>query len=133
MVSILDSIKELHGINSADTSFDPALIMHINGALMVMTQLGVGPLGGFSITSKDDTWAQFLGNRTDLDLVKSDVYCRVRLVFDPPMNAFVVTAIEKQIIEYDWRIEAWHDPNMSNIPLYVPVPVINDDDDPFYD
>jgi len=40
--SILLSIKKMLGIDANDTSFDQELIMHINGALMVMTQLGVG-------------------------------------------------------------------------------------------
>ena len=108
--SILDSIKAMHGIESADTSFDKELIMHINGALMVMTELGVGPLAGYSITSKDQTWTEFLQGRTDLDLVFNDVHLRVKLIFDPPQNSFLVTAIERQIKEYDWRIEAWHKP-----------------------
>lgn len=110
MVSILDSIKQMHGIDIRDLSFDAELIMHINGALMVMTQLGAGPTKGFSITSSTETWDEFLEGRKDLNLVFTDVYLRVRLVFDPPQNSFLVTAIEKQIKEYDWRIETWHVP-----------------------
>ena len=108
--SILDSIKAMHGIESADTSFDKELIMHINGALMVMTELGVGPLAGYSITSKDQTWTEFLQGRTDLDLVFNDVHLRVKLIFDPPQNSFLASAIQKQIEEYDWRIEVQHKP-----------------------
>ncbi len=119
MVSILDSIKAFHGINSDDTAFDVELIMYINGALMIMSSLGVGPIGGFSISSKDDTWTDFLGERKDLDLVRTDVYLRVKLVFDPPANAFLVAAIEKQIQEYDWRIEEAH-----IIRPVTPVPIL---------
>jgi hypothetical protein len=108
--SILDSIKVMHGIGDDDTSFDKELVMHINGALMVMTELGVGPIAGYSITGKDQTWTEFLQGRTDLDLVFNDVYLRVKLIFDPPQNSFLVTAIERQIKECDWRIEAWHKP-----------------------
>lgn len=117
--SILNSIKKMLGVNSEDTSFDDELILYINGALMVMTQLGVGPKTGFSITSQNETWTQFLEGRTDVDLVFSNVYLRVRLIFDPPTNSFLVAAIEKQIKEYDWRIEAWHDPNMTTAALPV--------------
>lgn len=106
MVSILDSIKQMLGISNDDTNFNDELIMFINGALMVMTQLGVGPSQGFSITSAKNTWAELLGNRKDLDVVRSDIYLRVRLIFDPPTNSFLVAAIEKQIVEYDWRIAA---------------------------
>lgn len=108
MVSILDSIKQMLGIGSDDTSFDLELTMHINGALMLMTQLGVGPAEGFTITSQDNTWDELLGTRTDLNLVKTAIYLRVRLMFDPPSNGFLVTSIENQIKEYEWRIEIGH-------------------------
>lgn len=87
-----------------DTNFDHELILYINGALMVVNQLGVGP-NGYRITGKENTWSEFVGSRTDLELVKTDVYLRVRLVFDPPQNSFLVSAIREQITEYDWRIE----------------------------
>lgn len=109
--SILDSIKQQLGIGLDDTSFDKELVLHINGALMVMTQLGVGPDEGFRITGTNETWAQFLGDRTDLELVKSDVFLRVKLIFDPPTNSFLVNAINDQIKENDWRIEVWHEPS----------------------
>lgn len=109
--SILDSIKQQLGIGLDDTSFDKELVLHINGALMVMTQLGVGPDEGFRITGTNETWAQFLGDRTDLELVKSDVFLRVKLIFDPPTNSFLVNAINDQIKENDWRIEVWHKPS----------------------
>ena len=105
--SILDSIKQMLGIDVEDTNFDRDLIIHINGALMIMNQLGVGP-DGYKISSKTNTWSEFFGARTDLELVKTAVYLRVRLLFDPPQNAFLVTAIKEQIAEYDWRIELKH-------------------------
>ena len=121
MVSILDSIKQLLGIDAADTNFDKELIMHINGALMVMNQLGVGPNTGYSITSKDNTWDEFLLGRTDLDAVKTDIYLRVRLMFDPPQNSFLVSALEKQIQEYDWRITV----NTAPVTILPEIPEIN--------
>ena len=107
ITSILDSIKQMLGIDVEDSNFDRDLILHINGALMVMHQLGVGS-NGYKITSKDNTWTEFLEGRTDLELVKTDVYLRVRLIFDPPQNSFLVNAIKDQIAEYDWRIELNH-------------------------
>lgn len=116
MVSILDSIKQLLGIESSDTNFDKEITIFTNGALMVLNQLGVGPLTGYSITSKDNVWDEFLLGRTDLDLVKTDVYLRVRLAFDPPQNSFLVNALEKQIEEYDWRITV----NTTPVPVVDP-------------
>lgn len=107
--SILDSIKNMLGINEEDTNFDRELIIYINGALMIMSQLGVGT-DGYLISGRDDTWEDFMGDREDLELVKSAVYLRVRLIFDPPQNSFLVDAINKQIVEYDWRIEINHKP-----------------------
>lgn len=105
MESILDSVKQaIGGIEPEDTTFDKDLTMFTNGALMVMTQLGVGPAAGYSITSRENKWIEFIGDRQDLEAVKTDVALRVRLVFDPPQNAFLVKAIEDQIKEYDWRI-----------------------------
>lgn len=109
--SILDSIKQMLGSESEDTNFDKELIIYINGALMVINQLGVGP-NGYRITDKTNTWAEFMGDRTDLELVKTDVYLRVRLVFDPPQNSFLVAAIKEQITEHDWRIEMSRHPEI---------------------
>ena len=102
--SILNSIKSMQGIDVNDTTFDNELIMFTNGALMIMTQLGVGPTEGLRVTSATETWSDFLGDRTDVDLVFSAVYNRVRMKFDPPQNAFLVTAIKEQIVEDEWRI-----------------------------
>lgn len=109
--SILDSIKQMLGIDSEDTNFDKELIIYINGALMIINQLGVGP-NGYNIQDETNTWDEFLLDRTDLELVKSAVYLRVRLIFDPPQNSFLVTAIKEQIAEYDWRIEINHKPEV---------------------
>ena len=103
IVSILDSIKQLLGIDLNDTSFDKELIMHINGALMIINQLGVGP-EFYSITDKNNVWEEFTQGRKDLEIIKSFVYLKVRLMFDPPQNSFLVDSIEKQISEYEWRI-----------------------------
>ena len=105
MVSILDSIKQLLGIDVNDKNFDAELNIHINGALMILNQLGVGPEDGYSIVDKNNTWDEFVPGQKNLEAIKSSVYLRVRLIFDPPQNSFLVTSIEKQIQEYDWRIE----------------------------
>ena len=95
------------GIDSEDTNFDKELVIYINGALMILNQLGVGP-DGYSIKGKTNIWDEFLVERTDLELIKTAVYLRVRLIFDPPQNSFLVNAIKDQISEYDWRIELNH-------------------------
>ena len=80
------------------------IIMHINSVIFILTQIGIGPDEGFAITSKDQTWNDFLQGRINIESVKSYVYLKVRLLFDPPSNSFLVEAIERQISEYEWRL-----------------------------
>ena len=107
MTSILDSIKIMLGNSVDDTNFDAELIMFINGALAIINKLGVG-LTGYKISDNSNTWDEFLGDRTDLEEVKTNVYLRVRLAFDPPQNSFLVTSIKEQIAESTWYIELYH-------------------------
>lgn len=106
--SVLNSIKSLLGISTEDVNFDPELIVYINGALSVMTQLGIGPEQGFVITGANEMWTAILEDREDIEVVKTATYLRVRLLFDPPQNSFLVKAIQDQIQELDWRIEVLH-------------------------
>lgn len=105
MESILDAIKTLLGIEEKDLNFDQEIIMHINSALMILTQLGVGPSTGFKIIGDTETWDSYLEDRNDLESVKSYIYLKVRLLFDPPQNSFLVESINKQIEEFEWRLQ----------------------------
>lgn len=73
-------------------------------AIMSLTQLGVGPETGFMISSDLETWSDFIGDRKDIEGVKTFIYLKVRLVFDPPANQFLVDAMERQIRELECRI-----------------------------
>ena len=104
MVSILTSIKKLLGIEEDYTYFDSDIIMNINSALFNLMQLGVGPASGFAIKDKEATWGEFLGARKDMESVKSYVYLKTRLAFDPPQTSFLIDAIKNQISELEWRL-----------------------------
>lgn len=104
MESILTSIKKLLGIAEEDTNFDQDLIMHINSVFMILTQLGVGPSKGFSIKDENDVWSDFIPEQSSLEAVKSYVYMKVRLMFDPPLSSAVVDAINRSISELEWRL-----------------------------
>ena len=110
VASILDTIKQMLGIAVEDDNFDNELIVHINSAISVLTQLGVGPVEGYRIEDATQEWPDLLADRKDIDNVKSAVYCRVRLAFDPPQNTFLVEALNKQRDEAEWRIEVAVDP-----------------------
>ena len=108
MESILTSIKKLLGIQEEYTNFDNDIIMHINSTFSTLTQLGVGPSNGFSIKDKSSTWDEFISD-TRLECVKSYIYLKVKLLFDPPSTSAVMDSINRQINEYEWRINAFSD------------------------
>lgn len=104
MESILTSIKKLIGIEESYEHFDQDIIIYINSAFAVLNQLGVGPTEGFNIRDKTETWYDFIGERKDLETIKSYVYLKVRLIFDPPQMGYLVDAINDQIKEMEWRL-----------------------------
>lgn len=113
--SILDSIKSMLGISSEDPNFDGELVIFINSSLSTINKFGVGP-DGYRISDKSNTWDEFLLDQTDLELIKTNVYLRVRLMFDPPQNSFLVAAIKEQIAEGNWYIELYHKVEVPVIP-----------------
>lgn len=104
MESILTSTKKLLGITEECTDFDPDIIMHINTVLATLNQLGVGAYAGFAISDSTPTWDDFMGGDPRLNLVKSYVHLKVRLLFDPPLQSSVMEAINNTTKELEWRI-----------------------------
>ena len=104
MESILDSIKKLLGIQKEYTHFDSDLIMHINTVLSVLTQLGIGPTKGFSISDNTSKWKDFIGDDPRLESVRSFIHLKVKLLFDPPMSSAVIESINHMIEELEWRL-----------------------------
>lgn len=102
--SILTSIKKLLGITEECIDFDADIIIHINSVLMILTQLGVGPSEGFFIEDKNDYWDDFLEDIEQLESVKTYVYLKVRLIFDPPSSSAVIESFNRTISELEWRL-----------------------------
>lgn len=127
--SILDDTKKVLGLESEYTPFDTDLIMHINSVFSDLHQLGVGPEPGYAIASKDETWDGFLADDLRLNNVKSYVYLRVRMLFDPPSIGYVLTAKEKEIEKAEWRVTVAAD-EIKNPPKPETATV---PDDPFGD
>lgn len=120
--SILKSIKKNLNLAPDYEAFDPDVMMHINSVFSTLNQLGVGPELGFMIEDEDRTWEEFLGNDPRLNHVKTYVYLRVRLLFDPPTTGFHTTAMKEQIQELEWRLNVqredtqWVDPTPPIVP-----------------
>lgn len=104
MNSILTSIKKLLGIAEEYEHFDADLIMHINSVFMVLTQLGVGPTEGFRIQDEDATWDEFIQGEANIESVRSYVYLKVKLLFDPPLSSAVIESTNRMISEFEWRL-----------------------------
>lgn len=108
--SILLSIKKVLGAQSMLDDFDDDIKMHINSALMILRQLGIGPATGFSIHGSEETWSDFLGeDESLLEMVKSYVAMKVRIIFDPPVGG-ALDALKSSIAEFEWRLNVAVDP-----------------------
>lgn len=102
--SILISTKKLLGIAGEYNYFDTNLIMHINSVFAILTQMGVGSDVGFSIEDNTAVWTDFIPKDPRLGFVKSYMYLKVRLIFDPPLSTAVLDSMNKEIEELEWRI-----------------------------
>lgn len=113
--SILTDIKKLLGIDESYEQFDQDIIIHVNTYLRNLNQIGVGKRG-FSISDKNSKWIDFLGDNSDrLDEVKTFVYIKVRLVFDPPTSSYVLASLDKVADELEWRLNVEVDPGMDKV------------------
>lgn len=104
MDSILTSIKKLLGIAENYEHFDADIIMHINSVFSILTQLGVGPEEGFTIKDKTAVWIDFVPENPKLESIKTYVYMKVKLIFDPPLSSAVMECMKQSIAEFEWRL-----------------------------
>lgn len=107
--SILVETKKILGIDASYTAFDLDIMTHINSVFNTLHQLGVGPPDGFSIADDSALWATYTENNVLLNNVKTYVYLRVRLLFDPPATSFHLAAMQEQIKELEWRINVYRE------------------------
>jgi hypothetical protein len=115
--SILTSTKKILGIEEDYTVFDLDIMTHINSAFSTLNQLGIGPEEGFEIGDATAEWVDFIGTDLRLNSVRTYVYLRVRLLFDPPTTSYLIDSLRKQVEELEWRLNihredaSWTDPN----------------------
>lgn len=102
--SVLNSVKRGLGVGTDYDPFDAELIMHINSVFSTLHQLGVGPEDPFSISGESDVWSTFIGENKTIESVKTYVYAKVRLIFDPPTTSYGIQAFEKMCTEFEWRL-----------------------------
>lgn len=103
--SILNTIKQMIGGAAAhDTVFDVDIITHINTAFMTLAQIGIGPSTGFRIKDDLDLWSDVITDERNLESVKSYIYIKVKLLFDPPASASIAETLKQQASEIEWRL-----------------------------
>ena len=102
--SILTSIKKMLGVAEDYTEFDEDIITHINSVFLNLTQLGVGPEEGFMIEDDTAVWEDFINDSIQLQAVKTYMYLKVKLLFDPPLSSSVTESFTRMIAELEWRL-----------------------------
>ena len=106
MESILTSIKKLLGISEEYDHFDPDIIMCINTAFSILTQLGVGPQEGFRIEDETSTWTDFLGDEAKMEMIKSYIHLKVKLLFDSTsLSSTYIESAKQMLSEFEWRLK----------------------------
>ena len=107
---ILSSIKKLLGLNDGVTVFDTDIVIHINTVFANLTQMGVGPQDdegkniGFRISTGNEVWGDFTDDDILIDNVKTYVYIKVKMIFDPPTSSALIDAYNAQAKELEWRL-----------------------------
>lgn len=111
--SILKSTKKILGLDEDYTVFDLDIITHINATFSNLNQLGVGPVDGFFIEDASATWTGLDIPPKQLNMVKTYMYLKVRILFDVPATSFHIEAINKQIEQMEWRLTVFKDEELA--------------------
>lgn len=103
MDSILLTIKSMLGLDETYKVFDKELIVYINTAINVLEQLGIGQ-DGFTVVSESDTWDSYVTDLAKMESIKTYIYIRTKLLFDPPSNSTLSKSLEDTARELEWRL-----------------------------
>lgn len=115
MSSILNDTKKILGLEQGYTAFDLDVVTHINAAFSTLNQLGVGPVDGFFIMDETAEWSDFVVPTNQLGLVRTYLYLKVRMLFDPPTTGFHVANMQDQLKEYEWRLNMFRENALADI------------------
>lgn len=105
MEDILTSVKKAIGFDENYRVFDPDLVMFINSTFATLHQLGVGPKEPFCIdVDSQSCWHEFINDDLRLNSVKSYVFIKAKMIFDPPQSSFLLDSLKTQADELEWRL-----------------------------
>lgn len=108
--SILMTIRKLVCGDPYADHFDTDLFVHINACFSILNQLGVGPENGFVVTDETQSWSSYIADNHILNMVKTYITLKVRVIFDPPLTSSVLEAMNKEISQLEWRLNVAVDP-----------------------
>lgn len=100
---ILETVKKLVGLDVNYDAFDQDIVIFVNSTFDTLKQIGV-QVDGYVGTDDDRTWESVFTDCPLLSVLKNYIAIKVRLAFDPPLNASILKAMEEQAKEYEWRI-----------------------------
>lgn len=115
---ILTDVKSQLNIPSDTTAFDLDIITAINSAFMVLHQLGLGPTEPFAIQDDTAVWVDFMTDIAKYNGVKMYVFQKVRLSFDPPTTAHLLSSLKEQVEELEYRLRdlyAYNNPPVEEV------------------
>lgn len=93
------------GVDLEDDSFDTDVIIHINSTIPILSQMGIGPKNGFIVTSAEQKWTDYIDSSViNLEGVKTYLYLKIKLIFDPPTNSTTIEAFNNNLKELEWRM-----------------------------
>ena len=112
--SILHDIKQMLGQEWDDETYDLDIKNHINTVFFNLNQLGVGPVGGFMIQGPENLWPEYIGTKLNLNAVKSYIWMRVKMLFDPPATGPLANSLEAQANKLEWTLMVEVDPPLNS-------------------
>ena len=116
--SILKSTKKILGLDADYDAFDLDVLTWINAACSTLLGLGVGSPDLY-VESDEQEWDEFEESPEDLNMIKTYVFLRTKIMFDPPQVGHVMAAMQEQIKEQEFRLSVnredrdWQDPNVQ--------------------
>ena len=98
--SILLSIKKSIVGPPEYTPFDADLIMHINSQIANLYQLGLDSAKSVVVDGADQLWTDLIpAGDSRLQFVRTYVYARVKMIFDPPTSTAQMQALKDAAAE----------------------------------
>lgn len=102
--SILDTIKDVIGIDHRNYDFDRDLIIAINAVLFIVYQEGLSDQP-YTINDNTTNWSDILIKDKPIDLRSLITWAglKTKMIFDPPTSSVLGDSLKSIIDELEWR------------------------------